>query len=104
MTNCLRLIEEASASVPRERIATCTERLVSSMSEQHRITFNPEQNGGRPSIRGMRIRVVDVLELIASGASREEILDDYPYLEPEDITAALEFAAQQVDHRVPPNA
>lgn len=40
----------------------------------------------------MRIRVVDILELLASGASREEILDDYPYLEPEDITAALEFA------------
>lgn len=65
------------------------------MSELHRITINPEQNGGRPSIRGMRIRVTDVLELLASGASREEILDDYPYLEPEDITAALEYAALQ---------
>lgn len=41
------------------------------MSELHRITINPEQNGGRPSIRGMRIRVVDVLELLASGASRK---------------------------------
>ena len=60
------------------------------MSELHRITFNPEQNSRRPSIRGMRIRVTDVLELLASGASREEILDDYPYLKPEDITAALQ--------------
>jgi uncharacterized protein (DUF433 family) len=50
------------------------------MSELHRIIVNPEQNSGRPSIRGMRIRVIDVLELLASGASRDEILDDYPYL------------------------
>jgi uncharacterized protein (DUF433 family) len=42
----------------------------------------------------MRIRVKDILDLLASGASREDILSDYPYLEPEDITAALEFAAQ----------
>lgn len=70
------------------------------MSELHRITVNPEQNGGRPSIRGMRIRVKDVLELLASGASQEEILEDYPYLESGDITAALEFAAQQADHPV----
>ena len=64
------------------------------MSELHRITINPEQNGGRPSIRRMRIRVKDVLDLLASGASQEEILADYPYLEAEDITAALEFAAR----------
>jgi uncharacterized protein (DUF433 family) len=48
----------------------------------------------------MRIRVRDILDLLASGASREEILEDYPYLEPEDITAALEYAALQVDHPV----
>lgn len=70
------------------------------MSELHRITVNPEQNGGRPSIRGMRIRVIDILELLASGASREEILADYPYLEVEDITAVLEFAARQADHPI----
>jgi len=62
------------------------------MSELHRITINLEQNAGRPSIRNMRIRVKDVLELLASGASQEEILTDYPYLEAEDITAALEYA------------
>jgi uncharacterized protein (DUF433 family) len=70
------------------------------MSQLHRITVNPGQCGGRPSIRGMRIRVKDILELLASGASREEILEDYPYLEPEDITAALEFAARQSDHPI----
>lgn len=70
------------------------------MSELHRITVNRDQCGGRPCIRGLRIRVKDVLELLAAGASREEILADYPYLEPEDITAALEFAARQSDHRV----
>ncbi|TPW18021.1 MAG: hypothetical protein FD130_430 [Halothiobacillaceae bacterium] len=68
------------------------------MSELYRITANPEQCGGRPCIRGMRIRVKDVLDLLAAGASREEILEDYPYLQAEDITAALEFAARQSDH------
>ena len=65
-----------------------------------RITFNSQQCGGRPCIRGMRIRVKDVLELLAAGASREEILEDYPYLEGEDITAALQYAARQNDHLV----
>ena len=70
------------------------------MSHLHRITASPEQCGGRPCIRGLRIRVKDILELLASGASREEILADYPYLEAEDIVAALEFAAVQTDHPV----
>ena len=70
------------------------------MSELHRITVNSEQCGGRPCIRGMRIRVKDILDLLASGASREEILEDFPYLEPEDITASLEFAARQSDHPI----
>jgi len=70
------------------------------MSELHRITINPEQCGGRPCIRGMRIRVKDILELLASGASQEEILSDYPYLEAGDIAAALQYAAQQIDHPV----
>ena len=70
------------------------------MSQLHRITVNPEQCGGRPCIRGLRIRVKDVLELLAAGASHEEILEDYPYLEPEDVTAVLEFAAKQSDHPI----
>lgn len=64
------------------------------------ITVNPNQCGGRPCIRGMRIRVEDILELLAAGASREEIFEDYPYLESEDITVALAFAARQMDHPV----
>ncbi|MBI4493871.1 MAG: DUF433 domain-containing protein [Chloroflexi bacterium] len=70
------------------------------MSELHRITIRPEQCAGRPCIRGLRMRVKDILDLLASGASREEILADYPYLEPGDITAALEYAAKQSDHPV----
>jgi uncharacterized protein (DUF433 family) len=70
------------------------------MSELHRITVNPDQCGGRPCLRGMRIRVKDVLDLLAAGASHEEILDDYPYLARLDITAALEYAARQSDHPV----
>jgi uncharacterized protein (DUF433 family) len=54
-----------------------------------RITINPEQCGGRPCIRGMRIRVVDILDLYASGLSAEEILDEMPDLEMEDLQAAL---------------
>jgi uncharacterized protein (DUF433 family) len=70
------------------------------MSFLERITVNPNQCGGRPCIRGMRIRVKDILELLAAGASREEILEDYPYLESEDITVALAFTARQMDHPV----
>ena len=65
-----------------------------------RVTFNPQQCGGRPCIRGMRIRVSDVLDLLAAGATREEILADYPYLESEDITATLQYAARQSDHLI----
>lgn len=70
------------------------------MKYMDRITVNPLQCGGRPCIRGMRIRVKDVLDLLASGSSEDEILADYPYLEREDIRAALAFAAAQLDHPV----
>jgi uncharacterized protein (DUF433 family) len=63
-----------------------------------RITSSPELCGGRPTIRGLRIRVTDILEMLAGGASRSEILRDYPYLEDEDISAALEYAARSSDH------
>ena len=65
-----------------------------------RITIEEGKCGGRPCIRGLRIRVSDVLELLAAGASFEEILRDYPYLEKEDLLAALEYAAHQADHSV----
>ena len=70
------------------------------MSYLDRITFNPNQCGGRPCIRGMRIRVKDILEMLASGASQGDILESFPYLEREDIQAALQYSAQQVDHAV----
>jgi uncharacterized protein (DUF433 family) len=65
-----------------------------------RITFDPNQCGGRPCIRGMRIRVKDVLDLLATGVSEQEIIEDYPYLEAADIAACLEYAADEADHPV----
>ena len=70
------------------------------MSYLDRITFNSEQCGGRPCIRGMRIRVKDVLDLLAAGLSEKEILKDYPDLESEDIRACLQYAAAQASHAV----
>ncbi len=66
----------------------------------NRITIDDAQCGGRPCIRGMRIRVTDILDLLGAGASYQEILDDYPYVEREDILAAIEYAAHQADHAV----
>jgi uncharacterized protein (DUF433 family) len=73
---------------------------VQSVSELHRITAKAGFCGGRPTIRGLRIRVRDILDLLAAGATRTEILEDYPYLEDGDITAALEYAATSTDHAV----
>ncbi len=65
-----------------------------------RITFNLQQCGGRPCVHGMRIRVKDVLELLAAGLSETQILAEYPYLEAEDIRACLAFAAADADHPI----
>lgn len=65
-----------------------------------RITIEAGKCGGRPCIRGLRIRVTDILSMLAAGETRKEILKDFPYLEPEDIAAALEYAAAQADHIV----
>lgn len=62
-----------------------------------RITFDPQVMGGKPCLRGMRVTVGTIVGLIASGATPEEILEDYPYLEREDITAALSYAAWRVE-------
>ena len=70
----------------------------------NRITVEPGKCGGRPCICGHRIRVTDVLELLAAGASFEEILADYPFLEREDILASLDYAAHQTDHVVLPTS
>ncbi len=66
----------------------------------NRITIDPEQCGGRPCIRGMRIRVKDVLDMLAEGATQGEILADFPDLEAADIQACIAYAARYVDHPV----
>ncbi|HXQ42511.1 MAG TPA: DUF433 domain-containing protein [Candidatus Udaeobacter sp.] len=65
-----------------------------------RITIHPEQCHGQPCIRGMRIRVIDILEMLAGGMTHEEILADYPDLEADDIRAALAYAAREMNHPV----
>ena len=65
-----------------------------------RITVNPRQCGGRPCIRGMRIRVIDILELLAAGLSFEQIIEELPDLEIEDLKAALLYAVRKLDHPV----
>lgn len=63
-----------------------------------RITANPKQCGGRPCVRGMRIRVSDVLDLFASGLDAAEILNEMPDLEADDLKACLTFARRRIDH------
>ena len=65
-----------------------------------RITVDPEQCGGRPCVRGMRIRVTDVLDLLAAGLSQAAILDEMPALEKEDIEACLRFASRKLNHPI----
>ena len=65
-----------------------------------RITVDLEQCGGRPCVRGMRIRVVDVLDLLVNGLSSDQILEELPDLELEDIKACLRFASRRLDHPV----
>ncbi len=65
-----------------------------------RITIDPDQCGDRPCIRGMRIRVIDILDLLASGLDAKQVLEELPDLELEDITAALRYASRQLDHPV----
>ena len=70
------------------------------MSLMDRITIEAGKCGGRPCIRGMRIRVSDVLDMLAGGATPEQILADFPYLERDDIAASLAYASAQVNHPV----
>lgn len=74
--------------------------VVMSTSLLNRITIEPGKCGGRPCIRGKRIRVTDILELLANDATIEEIVADYPGLEREDVLAAIAYAAHQTDHPV----
>lgn len=70
------------------------------MNYLERITYNPNQCGGRPCIRGMRIRVKDILDMLGQGATEAEILESYPYLERADIQASLQYAAAQANHAI----
>ena len=72
------------------------------MKELSRITFNPEVMGGKPCIRGLRVTVAMILGLLASGQTRERILQAYPYLEPEDFDATLAYAAWRLEEREEP--
>ncbi len=65
-----------------------------------RITVNPRQCGGRPCIRGMRIRVSDVLDLFVAGLSAEQILEEMPDLEADDLIASLLYASRKLNHPV----
>ncbi|WP_280548382.1 MULTISPECIES: DUF433 domain-containing protein [unclassified Halomonas] len=65
-----------------------------------RITIDPSQCGGRPCVRGMRIRVVDVLDLLGQGLTAQEVLEELPDLEQEDVLACLQFAARRLGHPV----
>jgi uncharacterized protein (DUF433 family) len=65
-----------------------------------RITVNPDQCGGRPCVRGMRIRVIDVLDLLAAGLTAEQVVEELPDLELGDVTACLRFASRRLDHPV----
>ena len=65
-----------------------------------RITVNPAQCGGRPCIRGMRIRVSDVLDLLANGLTNEQVLTELPDIEPDDIKACLIYASAKINYPV----
>jgi uncharacterized protein (DUF433 family) len=65
-----------------------------------RITVDPQQCGGRPCVRGMRIRVTDVLDLLAAGLSPQEVVEELPDLETADVLACLRFASRRLDHPI----
>ncbi|GAA2241100.1 DUF433 domain-containing protein [Rarobacter faecitabidus] len=70
------------------------------MAHMDRIVVDPAVVHGRPFIHGTRMRVSDVLSLLAAGASEQEIVEDYPYLTSEDVRACLHYAAAQADHTI----
>lgn len=90
----------ARINVPTEAIAL-TNRTVPNVEDfLNRISSDPEICGGRPCIRGTRMRVADIVEAIAHGVSRKELLSDFDYLTEQDIAAALLYAARATEHRV----
>jgi uncharacterized protein (DUF433 family) len=79
-------------------VSCCQGAVMAALAE--RITVNPDQCGGRPCVRGLRIRVTDVLDLLASGLSPEQVLEELPDLEAADVTACLRFASRRLDHPI----
>ena len=97
------LFGDAELATARQRLAKCLRDDaprnggIRAAAPLNRITINPAQCGGRPCVRGMRIRVVDVLEQLAAGLSAAEVVQDFPDLDLEDIRACLVYAATQAD-------
>jgi uncharacterized protein (DUF433 family) len=89
-------------SVPEEELIAraASERRTADADVARRIAYDPDICGGRPRIAGTRVRVSDIVAALAEGASVSEILQDFPYLSAEDISAALNYAAKAVDHRI----
>ena len=81
-------------------VANVGESILRVVSLHQRITFDPTRCGGRPCIRNTRVRVSDIPDLFADGLSADQILDELPYLEREDLSAALEYALRSVDHPI----
>ena len=106
--DCKKMNETAIGTAGKWK--RCTEKITGKRAQMEyseimqkyvdRITIDPEQCGGKPCIRGMRIRVRDVLSMLADGMSEEDIIDYFEDLEHEDLLACYEFAASQSDHSI----
>lgn len=90
----------ARVSVPVEYVSRTDRPAINKNDYLGRISADPEICGGRPCIKGTRMRVADIVEALAQGATKEELLADFDYLTAEDITAALLYAARATEHRV----
>lgn len=87
-------------SVPKRRRQSSPRREAVMANLSDRIVSDPAICGGRPTIKGTRIRVSDLVEMVANGMSAREIVEDFPQLESADVSAALQFAARYMDHAV----
>jgi len=100
-----RFMEAHGHSGPKRNARICIlrevlEDLDEAPEAQGRVRVDPEICGGRPHVRGTRVRVSDILQLMAAGVSIPEILDDYPYLDEADLRAALAWGAAASEHRI----
>ena len=89
-----------SRALSSGQTSSCERAMGQTVELMDRITVNPDQCGGRPCVRGMRIRVIDVLDLLAAGLTTEQVIEELPDLEPADVTACLRFASRRLDHPV----